>query len=142
CPGNLFLSGWTDSIARLYYIRIPRRSVAEYVDTFDDGQILSLLTIGHERFLAGSSDNGCLKTFDLRIPGARAYSYLDTRPTHSTNAPGNASLQKDVNIFLTPKVDYHERLWDPIARRPSDRAQGYRGSVYSLSSPSPSSPTV
>ena len=54
-PGDVFLSGWTDGIVRLYDIRSgsdgPR---TEYLDTVDDGQILSLLPIGHERFLAGS----------------------------------------------------------------------------------------
>jgi WD40 repeat protein len=136
----LFLSGWTDGIARLYDTRVPRDAVAQYVDTVDDGQILSLLPIGQERFMAGSSQNGCLKLFDLRITGAKTYSYLDARPS-STISPASEE-QKDVNIFITPSVKYGERLWEPLPRNPGKRASGYRGSVYSLSSPSPSSPTV
>ncbi|KAK5234589.1 hypothetical protein LTR47_004623 [Exophiala xenobiotica] len=153
-PGQVFLSGWSDGIARLHDVRVPERPVAEYFDVVDDGQILSLLPIGHERFLAGSHQNGCLKTFDLRMPGARAYSYLDARPPSAR--PGHRSLepsdtfkkihssntQRDINIFLTPTINYGERLWQPLARRPARRANRYRGSVYSLSSPSPSSPTV
>ena len=140
--GRLFLSGWTDGVARLYDTRTARKSVAEYVDTVDDGQVLSLLTVGHERFLAGSSQNGCLRTFDLRIPGARVYSYLNARSPLPTDSSKKATPQKDFNIFLTPAINYGERMWEPLPRRGQKSAQGYRGSVYSLSSPSPSSPTI
>ncbi|KIW78872.1 hypothetical protein Z517_08711 [Fonsecaea pedrosoi CBS 271.37] len=136
---QLFLSGWTDGVARLYDIRAPRRSVADYVDPVDDGQILSLLPIGHERFLAGSHQNGCLKSFDFRMPGARAYSYLDARPPETVK---RRTPQRDINIFLTPIVNTDQRLWEPLPRHPRKRSQRYRGSVYSLSSPSPSSPTI
>lgn len=145
--GQIFLSGWTDGVARLHDTRAPGETVAEYVDPVDDGQILSLLAIGHERFLAGSHQNGCLKTFDFRMSGARAYSYLDARPPRprppNTNSNTSAKqLQRDINIFLTPTINHRERLWRPLPRHPSHRSQRYRGSVYSLSSPSPSSPTV
>ncbi|KIW24906.1 uncharacterized protein PV07_10589 [Cladophialophora immunda] len=138
-PQQLFLSGWTDGIARLYDIRVPRRSVAEYVDPVDDGQILSLLPVGHERFFAGSHQNGCLKSFDFRMPGARAYSYLDARPPQTVK---RRTPQRDINIFLTPTVNIGERLWEPLPRHPRKRSQRYRGCVYSLSSPSSSSPTI
>ncbi|KIW96258.1 uncharacterized protein Z519_03326 [Cladophialophora bantiana CBS 173.52] len=141
-PQQLFLSGWTDGTARLYDIRTPQRSVSEYVDPVDIGQIISLLPIGHERFLAGSSHNGCLKTFDFRMPGARAYSYLDARPDHSADRLKSPTPQRDINIFLTPTVNISERLWEPLSRHPRRRSQRYRSCVYSLSSPSPSSPTV
>lgn len=149
-PGQIFLSGWTDGIVRLYDTRVPRRAVAEYLDPVDDGQILSLLPIGHERFLAGSHQNGCLKTFDLRISGARAYSYLDARPQPQPQppAPQPPSIRsvpaprRDINIFLTPNINPGERLWQPLPHRSSRRSQRYRGSVYSLSAPSPSSPTI
>ncbi|KIV81142.1 hypothetical protein PV11_08584 [Exophiala sideris] len=153
--GQLFLSGWTDGIVRLHDTRVPTTAVTEYVDFVDDGQILSLLPIGHERFLAGSHQNGCLKIFDLRMAGARPYSYLDarsadarrsSRSNRTTSRPGsttpNSRNRRDINIFITPTINYGERLWQPLARRPARRSNRYRGSVYSLSSPSPSSPTV
>lgn len=149
-PGQIFLSGWTDGIARLHDTRTPTRPVAEYLDFVDDGQILSLLPIGHERFLAGSSQNGCLKTYDLRMSGGRVYSYLNARsPNHrqdsvETAPPDshNSNAQRDFNIFLTPAINHGERLWQPLSRRPGRRFNRYRGSVYSLSSPSPMSPTI
>jgi hypothetical protein len=141
-PGTLFLSGWTDGIARLHDTRIASKSVAEYVDAVDSGQILSLLAVGHEHFLAGSSENGCLRTFDLRMPGAKAYSYLNARPAQPISGPKKPAPRRGINIFLTPTVNFGERLWEPLPRYPRKRSQGYRGSVYSLSSPSPSSPTV
>ncbi|KEF57766.1 uncharacterized protein A1O9_05686 [Exophiala aquamarina CBS 119918] len=156
-PTQLFLSGWTDGVTRLHDLRLPGNVVASYMDVVDDGQILSLLPIGLERFVAGGSQNGCLKTFDLRMPGARAYSYLSTRPPQVTQGIGteNAAnhqehfrypttdIQRDINIFLTPLINYRERRWEPLQRSlRSSRAERYRGSVYSLSSPSPSSATI
>lgn len=140
--GRLFLSGWTDGIARLYDTRVPQAPVADYVDSVDDGFILSLLAIGHERFLAGSSQNGCLRTYDFRMPGARPYSYQDVRRQNSKQNAAKSNPQRDFNIFLTPMMNYREQMWKPLPRRPQKSARRYRGSVYSLSSPSPSSPTV
>ncbi|KAJ9607142.1 hypothetical protein H2200_008214 [Cladophialophora chaetospira] len=139
-PGQMFLAGWSDGTGRLYDTRIPRRPVAEYHDTVDNGQLLSLLSIGHEKFLAGSSQNGCLKTYDLRMPGANPYSYLDARS--STTNVQKSKPRRDMNIFLTPSVNFGERLWESLPRHDGKRSHGYRGSVYSLSSPSPSSPTI
>jgi hypothetical protein len=50
-PGDVFLSGWTDGIVRMYDLRSGSGPTTEYLDTVDDGQILSLLPIGHEKFL-------------------------------------------------------------------------------------------
>ena len=158
-PGEVFLSGWTDGIVRLHDLRTPLVPTAEYMDGVDDGQILSLLPIGHERFLAGSHHNACLKTFDLRMPGARAYSYLDaapadvpepTKPTPSFNNRDPRQWTKiqgyerdrEINIFISVHVPVARRLWQPLPRRPDSRLPRYRGSVYSLSTPSPTSPTV
>ncbi|OLE53255.1 MAG: hypothetical protein AUG51_14030 [Acidobacteria bacterium 13_1_20CM_3_53_8] len=160
-PGEVFLSGWSDGIARLHDLRSPLTSVGEYVDGVDDGQILSLLPIGHERFLAGSHHNACLKTFDLRMPGSRAYSYLDAVKPHG-DGPSSKSIShatsnsaelsrkglstipqmKEINIFLSLHVPPARRLWEPLPRRPNARLPRYRGSIYSLSAPSASSPTV
>lgn len=156
-PGQLFLSGWTDGICRLHDLRLPGKLVAAYTDVVDDGQILSLVPIGHELFVAGSHQNGCLKTFDLRMSGARAYSYCHTRLAQVAQGRGgtgsqaydpanrtfhSSDVQRDINIFLTPMVNYRARLWEPLARQPHRRAERYRGSIYSLSSPSPSSSTI
>jgi hypothetical protein len=159
-PGEVFLSGWSDGIARLHDLRTPLPCVGEYIDGVDDGQILSLLPIGHERFLAGSHHNACLKTFDLRMPGSRSYSYLDATPsygqgaaskkTHSTRIDAQSSencssprqRNKEINIFLSLHVPPARRMWQPLPRHPDSRLPRYRGSVYSLSAPSASSPTV
>jgi hypothetical protein len=159
--GEVFLSGWSDGIARLHDLRTPLASVSEFVDTVDDGQILSLLLIGHERFLAGGHHNACLKTFDLRMPGARAYSYLDavTPPGQISTSqriyhpcdragqlPGNnlstLSREREINIFLSLHIPPVRRLWQPLPTRADSRLPRYRGSIYSLSAPSASSPTV
>ncbi|EXJ89065.1 hypothetical protein A1O3_02129 [Capronia epimyces CBS 606.96] len=166
-PGQMFLSGWTDGVVWLHDTRTPR-PVAEYIDSVDDGQILSLLPIGHERFLAGSSQNGCLKTYDLRMTGGRVYSYLEARararspsadaptsletgsssPTnnqfnHATSpSPSPSPSPRDFNIFLTPAINYAEQPWEPLSHRRLRQDNRYRGSIYSLSSPSPMSPTV
>ncbi|KAL2413166.1 hypothetical protein ABEF95_008938 [Exophiala dermatitidis] len=140
-PGQMFLSGWTDGIARLHDTRVPGATVTEYIDYVDDGQILSLLPIGRERFLAGSSQNGCLKTFDLRMSG-RVYSYLHARRADDGPSSSSPKHARDFNIFLTPAINHNEPLWQPLSRRPGRRFNRYRGSVYSLSSPSSMSPTV
>jgi hypothetical protein len=159
--GEVFLSGWSDGIARLHDLRTPLTSVSEYVDTVDDGQILSLLPIGHERFLAGGHHNACLKTFDLRMPGARAYSYLDAatppgqistsqrifHPRDSDARPSGNDLstfprEREINIFLSLHIPPVRRLWQPLPRRVDSRLPRYRGSIYSLSAPSAFSPTV
>ena len=52
---------------------------------------------------------------------------------------------RDINIFLALTMN-HAASWQPLARMQQSsersRASRYRGSIYSLSSPSPSSPTV
>jgi len=147
-PGRTFLSGWTDGVVRLHDMRIPHGPVAEYVDHVDDGQILSILPIGCERFLAGSHENACLKTFDLRMSGAKPYSYLDARAPVSRARVARSTddrasdVQREINIFLALNINYGGRMWQPLSRRVQHRSERYRGSIYSLSAPSPSSPTV
>jgi WD40 repeat protein len=143
---NLLLSGWTDGIVRMYDTRSPGSAVALYQDSVDDGQIVSLLPIGHERFLAGSSQNACLKTFDLRMTGMKPYSYTNARQ-HSSRANRYyqaPSTTRDINIFLAPRVINRPRTWLSVSQSKSNlrQTQRYRGAVYSLSSPSPTSPTV
>ena len=144
---NLLLSGWSDGLVRLYDMRASSAPVQEYWDPVDDGQIFSLLSIGRERFLAGSHQNGCLKTFDMRMNG-RVYDYTEASKTRikpkTTPAPSRSiSTARETNIFLAVTVDPRNRIWRPI----SDRAQNarlprYNGSIYSLSSPSATSSSV
>lgn len=135
--------------------------MAVFTDTVDDGQILSLLSIGHERFLAGSHQNACLKTFDLRWTGNRPYSYLgDSDMTRSLAVNKNQKLHSPLNPRLPPKSqrrrDYNVFLAIPINPRQRTfisarqtgrasrgvRSERYRGSVYALSSPSMTSSTI
>ena len=148
---NLLLSGWSDGTSRLYDIRTPQAIVASFKDSVDDGQIMSLVSMGLERFLAGSSQNGCLKTFDLRVPGMRPYSRADlpcTAPGRREHPPQYNLHHPDrrgINIFVAPRVGWGYRTWSPIVQQPGgrqSRVERYRGAIYSLSSPSAASPTV
>jgi len=146
---------------RLCDLRVPNGQVAVFTDTVDDGHILSLLSVGEERFLAGSHQNACLKTFDLRWTGNRPYSYLGDRemakhivPTKTwtdSSAPRPGMFhtyrgRKDYNIFLAIPMDPRLRIfWGAAQHTRSNaraRSERYRGSVYALSSPSTASPTV
>jgi hypothetical protein len=159
--GEVFLSGWSDGIVRLYDIRTPTHSSIEFQDGVDDGQILSLLPIGHERFLAGSIQNACLKTFDLRMPGAKVYSHHDAgsspsmavpsighgapskkAPSSREQGPVDKAVSRQLNIFLAIRVQCPMRLWQPLPNQQLSHLPRYRGPVYSLSASSPASPTV
>jgi hypothetical protein len=159
-PGDVFLSGWSDGIVRLYDLRAPTHSSIDFHDGVDENQVLSLLPIGHERFLAGSVQNACLKTFDLRMPGSRVYSYSKlespkppvSAPSHEKNARGaphvqnrgpvDQAISRELNISLAIRVQCPMRLWQPLPKQELTHLPRYRGAVYSLSAPSPASPTV
>ncbi|ERF75778.1 hypothetical protein EPUS_01608 [Endocarpon pusillum Z07020] len=158
--GDVFLSGWSDGVVRLYDIRAPTHPSMEFLDGVDEGQILSLLPIGHERFLAGSFQNACLKTFDLRMPGAKVYSYLDAASSPSIvsnpgaitssreasrsqqQGPVDEAVSRQLNIFLAIRVQCPMRLWRPLPDQQLSSLPRYRGPVYCLSAPSRASPTV
>lgn len=150
--GQLFLSGWSSGHARLHDTRSPEPWIASWYDSVDNGQILSLATIGHERFVAGSDQNACLKTFDVRMPGERRYSYLDARPPQKSsstnrikqNMIGRSCIdRRDFNAFLSVRKWRNEQLWDPLPLpRQHNGTDKYTRSIYSLSIPSPTSPTI
>ncbi|KPI40896.1 uncharacterized protein AB675_10861 [Cyphellophora attinorum] len=165
--GNLFLSGWNTGLARLHDTRAPESCVAQWEDTVDTGQIISLAAIGHERFLAGSDQNACLKTFDLRKPGDHRYSYLDARRPIVPHPTSPAREKQQQRLALTPpqSLDSHQRRYSHLPRdvnyfisvrtwrfqslRTSlppatthNNTVPYSGSIYSLSIPSPTSPTI
>lgn len=152
-PGNLLLSGWSDGIVRLHDLRRGSGPVRNYTDAVDDGQIFSILPIGQERFLAGSHQNACLKVFDMRMD-ARVYDYrhLEGTPRGATQLFETTQGRqrspighcgRDINVFLALTVHRASQPWQPLPGRHNNaRLPRYRGSIYSLSSPSPSSPTV
>lgn len=147
--GDLLLSGWSDGLVRLYDLRAGQSPLREFSDPVDNGQIFSLLPIGHERFLAGSHQNGCLKTFDMRMDG-RVYDYTrvgsSSAPQHRRSSFTPKALSRpsrDINIFLALSVHHGNRQWRPLPGRHNNvRLPRYNGSIYSLSSPSAMSPTV
>ncbi|KAL8793585.1 MAG: hypothetical protein Q9195_003848 [Heterodermia aff. obscurata] len=127
--GDIFLSGGYDGNIRLHDLRSPASSTATFVDIIDNAAIYSLLVFGRERFIAGSSEYAQLKVFDLRMPGGRMYDYADAIPSSSSPSSSNC------NIYL---------LHPPTSRRPTINRpipRHAKSPIYSLSAPSPISPT-
>jgi WD40 repeat protein len=135
--GDLLLAGFSDGIVRLYDLRKGGAAAQSYYDPVDDGDIASLVAFGHERFLAGSMQHGCLKIFDFRMNGNQRYVRTELGQTVSPNDRG-------LNIFVAPQVYERSYQWHPLNTAPTRgfKSTRYRGSIYSLSSPSPSSSTV
>lgn len=106
----------------------------------------SVVPFGRERFIVGSSQNAVIKIFDLRMPGGKVYFApdVDRCCINFPHAPpskekGSANYKydygcemkyRDCSIFLQPS-----RRGQANARRRT------ASPVYSLSSPSPCSPT-
>ncbi|KAL8938438.1 MAG: hypothetical protein Q9211_003201 [Gyalolechia sp. 1 TL-2023] len=145
--GDLFLSGGHDGITRLHDLRSPASFEAGFTDLVDHfSAIYSLLPIGRDRFLAGGSNHSLLKVFDMRkiTEDLCCCSSVDhTSVDHGCSAitdPDDNELQSDWrgprnwNIFLTDK--------GPHARKRHDTQRVSASPVYSLSSPSPCSPTI
>ncbi|KAG9842791.1 hypothetical protein KCU98_g3437, partial [Aureobasidium melanogenum] len=130
--GNLFLSGGYDGIVRLHDMRSPSSFTAVYHDPTDDAAIYSLLSRGRGRVVAGASRHGLLKIFDLRMSGGSMYDYAGASDT-------NYSSTGDWNIFINPRDRYVNSAW----RGPNSwMRRSAEGSVYNLSSPSPTSPFI
>lgn len=130
---NHFLSGGYDGIVRLHDLRSPASIVATYRDPTDDAAVYSLLSRGRDRVIAGTSRHGLLKIFDLRMAGGNMYDYAG--PNGSTDD----STTGDWNIFINPRDRYANSSW----RGPNSwMRRSAEGSVYSLSSPSPSSSCI
>ncbi|KKZ63569.1 hypothetical protein EMCG_02106 [[Emmonsia] crescens] len=166
--GDLFLSGWEDSNVRLHDLRSPKSYVSSFIDTVDDSPIYNIQPIGRERFLVGSGINATVKFFDMRM--TNRYSYLDARPaplhsqnnqnhhqTQANNGHHNSQLQNSTSStgdeFLKDSLTYPRRdvsiflsnrpLTHPSSRAPLFRDNlRYRGPIYTMSLPSPSSSTV
>ncbi|MCJ1470014.1 hypothetical protein MMC07_008659, partial [Pseudocyphellaria aurata] len=144
--GDIFLSGGYDGNARLHDFRSPAPFTAVFSDVIDaSSAVYSLSLFGRERFIVGSSQNCLIKIFDLRLPGGKMYYAADLDPCSSDppRGPGMTSVTccqyhchskdkcRDCSIFLHPR---HVR-GGQISRREG------MSPVYSLSSPSPFSPT-
>ncbi|KAJ5929068.1 hypothetical protein N7454_006916 [Penicillium verhagenii] len=140
-PGDVFLAAWGDRTIRLHDLRSPNSHEVEYQDTTDTNLIYSVQPFGHDRFLAGAAGNAILKIFDLRM--SNAYSYLDTHISRTRNSRNPAQKSrahcphKDFSMFISSHIPFST----PRNSR-QNRRRPYRGPIYALSTPSPSSPTV
>ncbi|GLI77513.1 hypothetical protein PoHVEF18_005803 [Penicillium ochrochloron] len=142
--GDVFLAAWGDRTVRLHDLRSPRAYETTYEDPTDDNFIYSVRAFGHDRFLVGSGGNALIKLFDLRCT---SYSYLEAQGARP-KAPSNVPIphnhgqypSKDFNIFLSaqPPAIFNRH----INSRRRRVGYPYRGPIYSMSMPSPSSPTV
>ena len=155
--GDIFLSGGYDGNVRLHDLRSPVSSTAEFVDIIDNSAIYSLLAFGRERFLAGASKHKLLKVFDLRMSGGKTYHYIDAIPdavSHTYNQSVSSGQAHKVSGSsqprgvgsMYPKNDYNLFLEPPgSAWRPRNNRRCYGreddSPVYSMSAPSPYSPT-
>lgn len=96
-------------------------------------------SLGNDRFLAGSSGDGLVKMFDLRM--GRSYSYQDAQmPRTSKKSNRDDRPSNDFSMFLSANLP--PDLTRHITRPHRRGQQSYRGPIYSMSTPSPSSPTV
>ncbi|KAJ5964222.1 uncharacterized protein N7479_004098 [Penicillium vulpinum] len=154
-PGEVFLAAWDDYAIRLHDLRSPRLYEVSYRDITDLNPIYSLHAFGHERFLAGAGGEALVKIFDLRM--CNTYDYLDaqipasqwqgTQTTTNTEAnitprtAANSRPWQGFSMFLShqPPLTFPQQTQAPVRTR---RRGPYRGPIYTMSSPSPSSPTV
>ncbi|KAJ5601258.1 hypothetical protein N7510_010792 [Penicillium lagena] len=144
-PGEVFLATWGDRAIRLHDLRSPHAYEATYRDNTDTNPIYSVQVFGHDRFLAGAGGDAVLKIFDLRMQST--YSYLDAQPppshrkvatngVHARKAP-----RKDLSLFLSYQPPPPTTTLQHNHVR-AHRRGPYRGPIYAMSSPSPSSHTV
>lgn len=135
---------------RLHDLRSPEQCTAVFIDPVDTfSAIYSLASFGRERFIAGGARHSLLKIFDLRMPGGKLYYATDLDPC-SSHSKGR-QMECFANVKQYPICcQYH---YDARYNRPNTNVflSEFKGSnyhrrqqdspVYSLSSPSPCSPT-
>ncbi|CAF9916154.1 MAG: hypothetical protein HETSPECPRED_002778 [Heterodermia speciosa] len=145
--GDIFLSGCYDGNIRLHDLRSPASSTAMFVDIVDNSAIYSLLAFGRERFVAGSSQYAKLKIFDLRMPGGKIYNHRDVIPPKpsktSTQTAHSSPSAQNYNIYLypSPNLPYATPNRSNPIRPSHNRPNSPNSPIYSLSAPSPISPT-
>lgn len=135
--GQIFLSGGHDGVIRLHDLRSDTDVEHTYTDPTDDSGIYSLLPRGREMLVAGTSRHSLLKVFDMRL-GAKAYSYLDSGSDTSSNVSKGRAHRKDWNLFLKP----HSATYPGRGGGNNWARRSAESSIYSLASPSPSSPHI
>ncbi|KAF2478516.1 hypothetical protein BDY17DRAFT_314155 [Neohortaea acidophila] len=131
--GQIFLSGAYDGVIRLHDLRSDRDVEQTYTDPTDESAIYSLLPRGRESLMAGTSRHSLLKVFDLRL-GAKAYSYQDAANPRTVDRGKSC----DWNLFLKP----HSATYPGRGGGNNWARRSAESSVYSLASPSPSSPFI
>ena len=144
-PGDLFLSGSFDGVARyascfrscvLVFVCLTEssrlhdlRCEETVVTEFDAAAspIYSLLPIGRERFIAGEAMHSHIKIFELRMPRRSQYRALKTAyaVTTAESFDQSHSYTSDYDIFINSAPSSHS-----LSLSPPDSA------VYSLSRPS------
>jgi len=142
--GDIFLSGGYDGNIRLHDLRSPADSIAVFMDLTESSAIYSLLPFGRERFVAGACRHALVKVFDLRMSGGKLY--------HSSNlescSPETAKATKAADSqSVRPCCDYHHQAkavrnnYSMFLAAGGPRNRRSQSAVYSLSAPSPFSPT-
>jgi WD40 repeat protein len=150
--GNLFLSGGFDGVIKLHDLRSSRSFEARFFDPIDQSAVYSLATLGQERILAGGARNTLLKVFDLRMSGGRNYSYRSAKQIHPLQRDSSSVKGGNWTVFLRPQdqqrlaarfrnMDSHMPRHVMRHARNRERA-GVSSAVYSVSIPSPYSPTI
>ncbi|KAE8146158.1 hypothetical protein BDV25DRAFT_163056 [Aspergillus avenaceus] len=153
--GNVFLAAWGDRAIRLHDLRSHQASEFTYQDPTDQNITYCIHPFGYNRFITGAGGDAVVKIFDLRMP--KAYNYLDARaspvstnnkshpsprdkPAPYTNGIHNTSNfpRKDFSLFLSHPAPSQPNLVQRRTRAP----RSYRGAIYTMSSPSPLSPTI
>lgn len=139
--GCVFLSGGYDGIIRLHDLRSNKDVEVMYTDPTDESAIYSLLSRGRETLVAGGSRHSMLKFFDLRL-GGKCYDYRDAAASPSTSSPTTpvdltARQSQDWNLFLRP---HNINAASTRGGNSWAALRGFESSVYTLASPSPTSP--
>lgn len=127
---------------RLHDTRSPHSYETTYIDTTDPNLTYSVHPFGHDRFLAGSGGDALVKIFDLRMDNT--YDYVDAQISHTSSQKSHhkenraKSPRKNFSIFLSspPPPLFPQQNGRNRRRGP------YRGPIYTMSTPSPSSQTV
>jgi WD40 repeat protein len=137
---DIFLSGRTDGTIKLHDLRSPRDWENEYFDPFEDSGVYSLASKGRERIVSGGSRNTLLKFFDLRVDGGRSYNYTTGLKTINNSNRRSKGTSAGWTVFVHPHEPVHHsrRPWN---LRPLSRL-GLMSPIYSISTPSPISPTL
>lgn len=143
----VYSSRYRLTLDRLHDLRSRRPFEATFRDSTDQNPVYSILPFGHDRFVVGAGGDAVVKIFDLRMPNT--YNYLDAKGYSSidkskqcrqhTSSTTNG-IQNSINYS---RKDFSLFLSQPFPGRRRARRNGtYRGAIYTLSSPSPSSPSI